>query len=997
MPEPRSHCVNAPDTRKQRFLTRVRTGKSGLAWRLIAAWIVLVCAWFQVSQARAATPLQVEEVEVDLTIHPGGMQMPDGIRVRRNNAFVDGIAVYRLNRPAREGERLVLLNAAEVLQRDSPELGEVDEVVLETHLDGPFQAGSLELAQLGGAKSVKRTGRRRDVTVEVLPGARIFRLHYRVKVPRRYWPFGCARRRCHLAGAIAPLPSEPARGGAYSDPGSRVIQPVAWHVRRVRFAGAPQWEPGTDPPADVPAGLAKLEVVVADTPPTGAGAQAYPSVFWGPKWRRATELYRGVEIEVLHTLWRPGDQMPAERKLQLYRDVPGHLLRAAREVIDVAAARGESLAPGSHVVLVQGPLRAQIAAFHPSSVTVSDQMLQLFPGKRFMGFHRAAVARALFDSIAYGAFAGRHDASTDLWLAGAVAMDWLDLWSFRVQKSDEYARDILGKFAFVPAVDNFLYTGQAAFSQAYFRGSEDEMPLRRHPLMFSHDLPTGRRIHEKLRDLLGPQRLAAFHQQMLTDRDADPQQLASEVYGHRLEWFFAQWLGPYPAVDYVLGGVESRRIENKFTHKIKILKNTSQPIVEPVQVLAVEMSGEAHYLLWNGDDASAPKKLADVPLHSEHSWSLETDTRLKFVHVDPRRRAFETPIDPDNVDPLFNNRDPSGARFLYTGFGLNVAATEFLTAQTASARLSALSFYAFFEASRRRDLRATGHFQLYSDRSTLFGFGTGGNFWFGPKINRQRRRSRVRIFADFGILDAGGLDPKGGIRLGQSLAWVHDSRQFSRWPDRGRRLAVSLGSTEVLRTEGSTDHRYALNATATWVELWPLAHQHVLASQLEGSMVIPLASELEYRSLPKAGGIGELSGYGGNELLSRAYVMAQLEYRHVFFNNLDINVIHLAWLRSIGGALSTGVATLSRCEDYGGLFASNSFYGQVGYGLTGHLRLLGVTPQFIRLDVSVPLVRRVTNCLGHTFPDYLAEKQGLDDPAPLLSPVSVNLTFVQPF
>ncbi|MGB1276372.1 MAG: hypothetical protein ACPG77_11550, partial [Nannocystaceae bacterium] len=182
--------------------------------------------------------MRVEKITVDLTIYPGGTHTPDGVRVARRSGYVDGVAEYRLNRPAKPAERLTLLNEAQVLRRDSPELRAVDEVVLETHLDGPFQSGKLDVTRAEGVKGVVRTGDRRDVEVEVLPGAQTIRLYYRVKVPRRYWPFGCAKRRCSLAGAIAPLPSEPVRGGAYADPGGRIVQPVQWQVRRVRFGQA---------------------------------------------------------------------------------------------------------------------------------------------------------------------------------------------------------------------------------------------------------------------------------------------------------------------------------------------------------------------------------------------------------------------------------------------------------------------------------------------------------------------------------------------------------------------------------------------------------------------------------------------------------------------------------------------------------------------------------------------------------------------------------------
>src|SRR5690606_30771809 len=103
------------------------------------------------------------------------------------------------------------------------------------------------------------------------------------------------------------------------------------------------------------------------------------------------------------------------------------------------------------------------------------------------------------------------------------------------------------------------------------------------------------------------------------------------------------------------------------------------------------------------------------------------------------------------------------------------------------------------------------------------------------------------------------------------------------------------------------------------------------------------------------------------------------------------------WIRGVGGTLFGGVASASGCDSYAGLLGKESYYGQVGYGLTAFLRLLGVTPQFFRLDVAVPLVRRRTVCLGRTMPDYLAEQQGLDDPEALLPPVSVNVTFLQPF
>ena len=925
----------------------------------------------------------VAEVRLHLVVYRGGEALPDGSRAPRRGGAVLGEAEYVLAAPARAGDRLRLLNFAEGMTEEPVEL---DTVALSTYIAGPFQRGRLDLVDHAGAAAIERVGDRRDLEVLLAEGATRVRLRYRVVVPHRYWPFGCARRRCSLSGAVAPLPAAPARGGDALPADGWVVAPTRWEVEAARFAGP---EAGD-------------ELVVVDRPLDGRGLASYPAVFWGPRWRRVTRDHRGVRVEVLHTLWRPGDRYPDERRAQLYRDVPGHVLAAMEDVIDVAAASGVDLPAGARMVVVQGPLRSALAEAHPTAVVVSDQLLQVLPSARLHQFHAEVVARAGLDALAHGLFAGRHDPSADLWLQGALAIALLDVWRAHRAHRDEFAADLLGRFTFVPAVDNFIYAGQAEFTQAYFRGSEDALPVRNHPWYFANLLPTGRRIHEKLRDLLTPAQLAAFYRQILDDPGADPVAAAEAAYGRRLGWFFGQWLGPYPSVNYRLKAVESERRGDGWRHRITVAREAAAPVIEPVQVLAVERGGEAHYLVWNGEigaPAGAPAALASEPASGERTFALDTAGPLRLVTVDPRSRLVETPQPPRaNVDPLFDNQRPSGARFLYTGFGLDIAATEFLTAVTPAARLGALAGFAFFEASKRRDLRATGHFAIYRDRETSVGIGGGANLWFGPKVNRKRRRDRIRLYTTVEGLTAEGLDPRGGLRATQFAAWIHDTRGFSLWPERGRRLSLAVGASQVIRIDdGPLDHRYAVSLDAGWTELWRLARRHVLATRLDADVLLPIASEPEFRSLHRAGGVNGLGAYGGNEIFGRAMISAYAEYRHTFYDDLDLNLVHVAWMRGLGGALFGGVATVSRCDDYGGIFGRESWYGQVGYGLMGYFRILGVTPQLVRLDVAAPLVRRRTLCLGRVLPDYLAEVQGLADPAVLLPPVSVNITFLQPF
>ena len=256
----------------------------------------------------------------------------------------------------------------------------------------------------------------------------------------------------------------------------------------------------------------------------------------------------------------------------------------------------------------------------------------------------------------------------------------------------------------------------------------------------------------------------------------------------------------------------------------------------------------------------------------------------------------------------------------------------------------------------------------------------------------------MRLYADLQYLNPRSLDQVGGVRVNQSAAVLHDNRKFGLWPDRGHRLAFAVTAGQTARFGGpDAQQRFSLQFYGGWTQVWPLAHDHTLASRIDVSLMTPLGGTPEYRSLIRGGGLDGLGGFGGNELFGRALALAQLEYRHFYVRNLDVNLLHVIWIRSLGGALFTGVASMSHCDDYRGWFGKGSWVGQVGYGVTAQMQGIGVSPQFIRFDVAVPLGRHSYTCLGNKHPDYLGEIQGIAPGQYSLPPVGVNLTFLQPF
>lgn len=969
------------------------------------------------SPAPAVPPAEQDEarvaaVRLELEVWRGGDRRDEGEgeggrRVPRRRAEVDGRAIYELASPAVAGQRLVLLDYAEVLREEPREL---DEIALSTYVAGASERARthVEGVEIDGREvEARRLGARRDIVIELPAGATEVAIRYRVEVPHRYWPLGCVWQRCSLSGAVAPLPSEPAVGGLWLPAGGRVITPVAWQVTRAVFGAVPSWTPGTTPSDEQRKQLDGQELIVTREAVDPRAPIAYPSIFWGPRWHHSERWHRGVRVRVLHISARPSGQYPDEHILHPIRDVAGHVLSIANDAIDIAAAIGIEPPPDAALTVVQGPIRSDVAMFHPTAVMVSDQYLELLATKRLAKFHDIQVARTVCDMLAYAWLSGHHDASTDLWVSGAFGVALTQLWQRARELRDEYAVDLLAALAFVPSIDSFLYTGQASFSSAYFRGIEDQAPVRTHPLFFANELPTGRRIHEKLADLLDDKQLAGFYAELAGNPDTDPQRAAEQAWGRELGWFFAQWLGPYPAVDYAITDVRSTKLDGgRWRHQITVTRDGDRPLIEPIQVYVTARGGEDHYLVWNGE-AAPGQGLLDQPSKVEHVFVVETDHRLTSVRVDPRSRLVETSRVPtsrfnrgDNNDPLFNNRDPAQGRFIYTGFGLEVAASEFATAQTAAARINAISAFFAFEASLRRDLRRTGNFLIFTDAETNVGGSASGTFYFGAKRNRQRRRLRLRVGGSVAWLNTGGLDRDGGVRLVQSVRLTDETRKFALWPARGHSIGGGISLAETVRVDGSTDHRYALDLDFGWAQMWPLAHHHTLATLLDASMVIPIASDLEFRSLNRGGGIGGLSGFVSSELFGRAVARLAVEYRHVIVDDLRIPLLNLIFVRTISGALFGGVSTLSSCDSYDGWFEREHWYGQVGYGLATRVQWFGVLPQLLRVDIAVPLGRRSgQTCLGETFPDYLGEVQGIDpgQVERLLPPFNINVTFNQPF
>lgn len=185
---------------RDRFLGTMETIPWFVPWlartRAKCVWVLFVALlWPAMARAgpKASSPV-VEHARVWLTIYRGGETRPGASRVGIRGAWVEGVVEYRLDRPARAGETLRLLDFSAFMRDDPVQL---EETALAGYVDGPFDSGSTAVTAAYGAK-IQREGPRRDLVLRLDPGAQVVTLRYAVDVPHRYWPFGCEIGRAHV-------------------------------------------------------------------------------------------------------------------------------------------------------------------------------------------------------------------------------------------------------------------------------------------------------------------------------------------------------------------------------------------------------------------------------------------------------------------------------------------------------------------------------------------------------------------------------------------------------------------------------------------------------------------------------------------------------------------------------------------------------------------------------------------------------------------------------
>lgn len=813
--------------------------------------------------------------------------------------------------------------------------------VSNTRVDGAPAAVALEDTP-AGARTIARV----TLASPLPPGAAAtIEVDFDTKLPRRFGGFGCDGRRCRLMGGFYPMPAAqtptgfdlhaaPARAGR-TRLTLRTPTPLALVVN-----GEPRVWPGA---------TGAVTVESADVP--------YPTIVTDRVLRPETITVGRHVVRYLHRNPRPPGS--EDQALPYVReDVTALVLKTAQRALqlgDAMVCGGACLSPKApqpdlaltlSITLIEAPLRHQLVQVHGNVILVSDQIFRIFPVNRLRKYHHQELARAVLTALVDARIGATEDGTdrTDRTLAAGALGDYLtELFAVVQFKKLEYAADLLRPLDFVPAVDQLIYAPLLASSSSYFGDVRDEDRVRDDVRLFADPTaPSPRLVYNKLLDLIGTAKFPALARKTLNE--GEPlRRAAAETFGADLGWFWRQWLGPLPRVNYRLESVRVTPAAGGGDHVEIEVRREGELIREPVEIAVVDRAGASHVLRW--DDATAA-----------HRFVVDLPAGLKSVEVDPRERLVETALGSlrPSDDPRYDNRRPARWRLLYEGFGalLNITA---LTA----------NFEAAFLLKPQHDLRHAFLLTAYHSEKTDIGAG-GAYFWnFGGQADKNTLDSYLlggvnlsRINPNFG-LGAGGV-PQPGYQVSGRLVLAHDTRDFLFDP--WHAVGASLGVGYALTALDDGEHLSQVSVAAGALRLIEMAPGHVLglnatAAATFGDIELPV-------QLTDAGGQGALSGYLPGVLLGRANAIASVQLRDDYVSGLDWNLLHFTTVRGFAGTLFADAAAVSNCGDYH--FSTENVFYDVGYSFRVLHDAFGVYQQLLAIDLGIPINPRppAGNCLG---------------------------------
>lgn len=660
-----------------------------------------------------------------------------------------------------------------------------------------------------------------------------------------------------------------------------------------------------------------------------AGARDRPVVLGGLPGRRRTvakspwlSVYVGPRRAVTRRIGQTARWLTAQPQ-------GPRAQRIAATVADVVAFLAEERLwrPDDAMVLVDGAIRHTLAAPARGVLVVSDRLFRVTPVERLLRFHHEILARAILVQVA----ACRLDPDDpDVRVSAEIAGRWLLERYIQVRRRGrDSAEDLLGPWAFIPAVNNLLYAPDVPFAGDYF----DHVPRTPEELVFARALPE--RAWWSWPDPWGRASIARGRLEVEASPSERAALLSMMLEGHGLSSALAALWGRTRARAW---GLRWRRRPPDIRYGIGSVRRSPRGGVD----VAVTRRGAL------GRDTTRVEVYRDgapVSVKTLTTWApgrftvSATVASWDSVHVN---RALWTPELPseDDPSPRYDNRAPHRWRVLLNNFNVLLSASEGVIDTALD-----LGFSRVYDPRWRYGVRAA-----YTAQSISLA-GRASYRW-GRSVTADRLSSWLGVNGSGDFL-------RPGFRADAGSAWATSVGLFAGFDDRPSLWAPGAGhalraAVTYFRNFGSPEPGVdpnSLRFSLRGLRAWRLGGLHQFA--VRGSVAGILGRPRTQLLLPLGGRYG-VRGYQRSADLGRARAILGAEWVHTLIPQLDENAFYFVWASRLDGALFADVAAIA--DDLSGLSQGASRRADVGYGVRLYLDYFGARPGVMAVDVAFALV-----------------------------------------
>jgi hypothetical protein len=630
-------------------------------------------------------------------------------------------------------------------------------------------------------------------------------------------------------------------------------------------------------------------------------------------------LRETIDADGMRIVWfrrppvRSDRRAPGPSQVEITRD-------ALRTVV---AQRPAAVPMRGELVVVEAPLRLNLTAPGEGVVVVSDRILKVLWVLR--PFHEAQLAQAVYAELSRPRVAARESPRDYTWVSEGLSHQQAIDYLARANPDTRSVQDWIELFNVFAIVDRFETAPKIPFVGAFFERARTPDPLHEQISTFNNDLPPGHVIFGKLQRQVGDADYRAVFDRCV-DASLPFRACAAQASEQDLAPFFAQWLQPYPEINYDFAAVELNQPQGSaYRQAVTVRRSASREIHEPVDVQLRSIGGQPVRVRWDGSG-------------DDGHLIVETPQRMVQALIDPDRKLIET--------TRADDASPPTPQVVLDRAEVEISSTEFGFAALVVARP---------RYDYRKDLAVAG---VYTNRGV--GVDAGPRIHWGTPNDPTLYRNNLFGFYSLQALDGSFKDnrhptlrTRGHVN---GLGARYDYNNLYAFDNPSRSVDLRLHADWFDSGLGS-DFNY-VDWGASVVLTHPLwTPRTILAGEVTNSFSEPLgSSRVPNQGLYSLGGSRSIRGIGAEDELGRNIFTGRTELRQTLYPELDLNFLDLLVLRRTQVRLFVDTGQVDNSA--GAVYDPTHYAVGAGTGFALMYDFMGFFPSVAYIEVATRLDQR---------------------------------------